>query len=690
MAARTIGVDTGGTFTDLVAVDGEGGIQVAKVPSTPADPAQAILRGLADLGGLRPGDRIVHGTTVALNALLTGRTARVAFVTSRGFRDLIEVARQERPDIYALEPRTPLPLVARALRFEVKARIWPTLEGARNGESRAPSLAFDMVEEPSDEELAHLVRELEGAGVESVAVGLLHSWADRSLEEKIGAALEELQVPITLSGVLLPEHREVERFSTALVNAALAPIMGRYLESLSEQLGAQDFSILQSSGGTLAVERAAREPVRVILSGPAGGVVGASAAAAEAGFDAFVGLDMGGTSTDVAFHRAGRGEAFFEASKPTEVVRIGGHPVAVPTLDIHTIGCGGGSLVHVDAGGVLHVGPDSAGADPGPVAYGRSTRPTLTDAHVFLGHIAPGNFLGGALELDLDAVQRAFEAVGKQLGVSAVRAAQGVLEVARAAMQRAIGVMTMQRGKDPAGLPLVAFGGAGGLQAAALAGALRMRAAVIPTHPGALSAAGMTRARGLADRAHTVLEPLSLWPAERRRTLQEDLARAARGDLSGGGSGADAVSIEQALELRYRGQSFEVRVPESARVEEVFGATHERLFGYRLDQHEVELVCLRVRASVAHESEPLPAPEPRPLPETAVLGTRLAWFGESDRARKIETRIIDRALLEAGHHFEGPALVEEYSGTTLVPPAWRADVAPGGHLVLKGASPAST
>ena len=672
MSPRTIGIDTGGTFTDLIALGSDGAVEVAKVSSTPANPARAILAGLERLGGLRAGDRIVHGTTVALNALLTGNTARVAFVTGEGLRDLIEIGRQERPDIYALEPVRPRPLVARRDRFEVGARIWPALE-----REAGRGAAFEVVSEPDADELDALRRRIERARPESIAIGLLHSWADPGHEALVAAALAPLGLPVTASGALLPEHREVERFSTAIVNAALVPVVRRYLETLRAGLGATPLSILQSSGGTLPAERAADEPVRVLLSGPAGGVVGAAEAAREAGFDGFVGLDMGGTSTDVAFHRASQADAFFEATKPLEPVRVAGHPVGVPTLDIHTIGCGGGSLVRVDAGGVLHVGPESAGADPGPVAYGRSEVPTVTDAHVFLGHIAAGQFVGGDLALDHDAVAHAFERLGASLGVAPRAAAQGVLAVARAAMQRAVGVMTMQRGKDPANLPLVAFGGAGGLQAAALAGALRMRAAVVPRFPGALSARGMTLARGLSDLAHAVVEPLEAWPRKRRHALQADLAERARAELVAAGTSRRSIRVEHALELRYKGQSYEVRVPESARPEAAFHAMHERLYGTRLEDRPLELVCLRTRASVRDAAAATARPRTRKLPAHAVLGERQAWFERRERAR-----VVDRAALSPGTRFEGPALVEEYSGTTLVPPGWIARVSAGDHLVL--------
>ncbi len=661
---RTIGIDTGGTFTDLVLRDGEADVSVAKVPSTPADPVQAILAGLELLGGLRPGDHVVHGTTVALNALLTGRIAPVAFVTNEGFADLLEIGRQDRPDIYALHPEKPKPLVPRALRFEVGSRIWPALDGR----------GMETVRTPSRAELTRLARAIAKSGAASIAIGLLHSYADPRHERAVARALARLELPITCSAALLSEHREYERFSTAVVNAALVPLMRAYLGTLEPRLGGARLSLLQSTGGTLPAAKAAVEPVRVLYSGPAGGVVGATLAARTAGFSAFVGLDMGGTSTDVAFHDEDTGDS---AERALEAPRVAGHPVGVPALDIHTIGCGGGSLVAVDAGGILHVGPASAGADPGPVAYGRSERLTVTDAHVLLGHVASGPFLGGNLELDVAAVRKAFAKLSRRLGCTPLEAARAVLDVARASMRRALGVMTMQRGQDPARLPLVAFGGAGGLHAAALSASLGMRGALVPRFPGALSALGMTAAEPQLDLVETVLAPLAALDRKSRTKRLNDLVAQAERELHAAGTPRRALRCTATLDLRYQGQSFELRLPESPDPAADFQRAHERLYGYALAGREIELVCLRVRARVVQ-----PAPKSRPprackLPRSAVRDHRPVVF-----EREVRTPVIERERLPPGCTFDGPALVEEYSGTTLVPPAWHARVTAGGHLWL--------
>ncbi len=666
--SSTIGVDTGGTFTDLVLVE-RGRVRVEKVPSTPGDPSRAVLEGIARLPGghAAEGAHVVHGTTVALNALLTGRGARTALVTNQGFLDLIEIGRQDRPELYALHPVKPAAIVPRELRFEVAQRTWPDPQTGRPLEVRAPSAA----------ELTRLRGAIRRSRAESIAVCLLHAYAHPAIEERVAAALAPLGLPITCSATLHCEYREVERFSTATVNAALVPLMRDYLRRLAAALPDSRLDLMQSSGGTLPAAAAADEPVRVLLSGPAGGVVGAARAARQAGFDRMVGLDMGGTSTDVAFRGGGASGAF-----SGEPPRVAGHPIAVPSLDIHTIGCGGGSLVSVDAGGVLHVGPDSAGADPGPVCHGNSDRLTVTDAHVMLGHLAPESFLGGRLELDQDGVRRAFGRLAKKLGARPVQAAQGTLDAARAAMRRAVGVMTMQRGQDPKTLPLVAFGGAGGLHAAALAESLGMSCALVPANPGVLSALGMASADAMRERSESLLRPLSgAGPADRRRAFAR-LSRSARRELRDTGFAARAIEVVTELDLRYAGQSFELRVPDTAagrpteRIAEAFHRGHEALYGYRLEDREIELVNVRVRALVRRPTPRHRTVRARPLPASAVVGSRPAYFA----GRRAVCRVIDRRELAPGHRFEGPAVVQEFSGTTLVPPHSRADVTTGGHI----------
>ena len=687
----TIGIDTGGTFTDLVRLEKDGTTRVHKCPSTPDDPGRAVLAALEASGGAGDGDLVVHGTTVALNALLTGRTARTALVTNAGFGDLIEIGRQTRPDLYALEPRRPDPLVPRALRFEVRQRSFP----ARDAASDAAPLV--EIVRPTDDDLARLVARLERARPEAIAVCLLHAYDDPEIERRVARALAPLGVPVTCSSDLVREHREFERFATAVVNAALVPAVRAYLTRLRDRVAPAQLTVLQSSGGHLPADTAGAEPVRVITSGPAGGVVGARAAAREAGHAAVVALDMGGTSTDVAFARAdaddgGGSDADAGGDAVFDLPEIGGHPIAVPSLDLVTIGCGGGSLVRVDAAGALHVGPGSAGADPGPVAYGRSDALTVTDAHAALGHLAAEvgaeRFAGGAIELDLAAVDRAFADLARSLGTEPRRAARAVLAAARASMRRAIAAMTHERGHDPARLPLVAFGGAGGLHAAALADSLDMPCALVPRHPGALSALGMTRAGARREAARTLLEPLAHANAARRRAVFAELADEVRAAIARD-PGAGRVRVARFVELRYLGQVYRLRLPEGRGLEAAFHAAHARLYGHRLERDAggIEVVCLR---AVASRSAPggarlaTDAVRARPAPARARLGRTTAEL-DPRRATRVRADVWDREALAPGHGFDGPAIVREYSGTTLVPVGWRARVVRGGHLELRRA-----
>jgi N-methylhydantoinase A len=670
---RIVGVDTGGTFTDLALVEGRE-VRIEKVRSTPRDPAAAIVEGLRRISPDRPPDLIIHGTTIALNALLTGRVARTAFVTNEGFRDLVEIARQDRPELYALEPRKPAPLVPRELRFEIGERSAPVEGSSRIRTERRGTRA----------EIARLRLALRRAAPEAIAIGFLHAWADPRREQELARALAALGIPITCSGTLLAQHREFERFNTAIVNAALVPLMRAYLARLEGQLKPSALVLLQSTGGTLPTERAAAEPARVLLSGPAGGIAAAARTAAELGLDAVLTLDMGGTSTDVGFHtsaaRRSRG-AEAVASGTAEPARIAGQVVALPALDLHTIGCGGGSLLWVDAGGALHVGPASAGADPGPACFGKSLEPTLTDAHVVLGHLHPQRFLGGRFEVDASRSELACSKLARRAGARrAEDVAAAAIGAARAAMRRALAVMTLERGRDPRGLALVAFGGAGGLHAAALAESLHMRCAIVPLHPGALSALGMARASGSAERVRTLLVPLeSAGTAQLERAFRQ-LERSARAEL---GQRAPAARVERRLELRYVGQSFELSIPAGPRAAQRFHAAHEQRYGYRIEDRPIELVALRVRLASAPPRALRSRLRTRPAPAGARLGTQRVWLGEGRNGAWRAVPAWAREALEPGCALRGPAVISEFSCTTLLPAAWRARVVHGGHLWLE-------
>jgi len=534
----------------------------------------------------------------------------------------------------------------------------------------AGRIAADGAElEPLDrDELATLAERVAGAG--AVAVCLLHSYADPSHEERVAASLEGAGVPLSVSSRILPEYREYERTSTTVVNAYVAPVMSRYLGRLARESGAKRVAIMGSGGGMIAVDRAVREPVHTVLSGPAGGVVGALAWARRVGASGIVTFDMGGTSTDVSLC----------PGRPlhTREFEIDGQPVAVPVIDIHTVGAGGGSLASIDPGGALRVGPESAGADPGPIAYGRGgRRVTVTDAHVWLGRIPAEGFLGGEGELHRALVREPLEALADGLGRSPAEAAEGVLAVADTAMERALRVISVERGFDPRGLSLVAFGGAGALHAAELAGRLGVREALIPPDPGLLSAYGILTAAPTREASRTLLLPGSdpgTGPV--LSAALDDLTEIAAGSLaSEDGVEPGSIVVERWVDARYRGQSFELRVPASRWVE-AFHAAHESRYGYARRDAEVEAVTVRGVATAPGLEVPSPDLPPADGPPPSTGGTTLLSGVETPCPR------YWRRDLRPGHVLQGPALVMDYSATTWVPPEWTLEVHPSGVLRL--------
>jgi len=646
-------VDTGGTFTDLVLLR-DGRIRTLKLPSTPSDPAQAVLDGIRAM--LAEGERflLLHGSTVATNALLERRGARVVVVTNEGFEDVIEIGRQNRPQLYALVGHRPPPLVAREDRLGIPGRL-----GAK-GEEITP---LDPVRL---RDLPDLVR---ARGAEAVAVSLLHAYADATHEETVAAALASLDCPISVSSRLVPEFREYERTSTTVMNAYVAPIMDRYLGRLADESGAERVTIMGSNGGALPIDRARREPVHTVLSGPAGGVVGALTWARRAGHDAVLSFDMGGTSTDVSLC-PGR------PLRTRELV-IGGQPAAIPVIDIHTVGAGGGSVARVDAGGALRVGPRSAGADPGPVCYGLGgTEVTVTDAHVWLGRLPHDAFLGGDRALDRDAIEEPLRSIAHALGGTLDEAAEGVLAVADTAMERALRVISVERGYDPVDFAVVAFGGAGALHVAELTARLGARKALVPPNPGLLSAYGMLASPVAREVSRTVLLDTRLDDVDDQLSgAFHRLEADARTSMTREGYPDETLSSERWVDARYVGQSFELGVPAEGWVE-AFHATHEERYGYRRDETPVEAVTLRVViSSPAVPIEVATLAEAEGAPPTAV---RTVVY---DRAPR-EAASVHRRDLLSGHEIDGPLVVQEYSGTTWVPPGWRLKVDATGCLHL--------
>ncbi len=718
-----IAIDTGGTFTDCVWIDA-GRVRMLKVFSTPADPSQAIVEALRQIAkdAAHHGELILlHGTTVGTNTLLQRKGARTALVTTAGFEDAIEIGRQARPKLYDFFFDRIEPLVPKDLRFGVDERT------ASDGE---------ILTGPDSEKLKSLVQQIGQANPQSIAISLLFSFANPSNEKKVADALKPLAVPLSISHEILPEFREYERTSTVVINAYLQPVMQSYLENLEHRsselveerslsaaknsasesvekprIGAANSAqekhrasapaprifVMQSSGGIAALSTAAREPVRSVLSGPAGGVVGAVATARASGFDRIIAFDMGGTSTDVSLVE---GEI-----KTASDAQITGLPISVPMLDIHTVGAGGGSLARFDAAGVLHVGPESAGADPGPICYGSGTQPTVTDANLLLGRLQPTRFLGGDFTLDLDRTRRVTqEWLRKQSSnLTLEKFAAGVIRVVNSTMEKAIRVVSIERGRDPRHFALVAFGGAGGLHACALAEALSIPRVIVPALPGALSALGILASDVVKDYSRTILWRVAgKIPAPQLNSEFAALEKAAAKDFRHE-SWQGSPRYNRSVDTRYRGQGYELNIPFAKNLLRDFQQEHHRRYGYTHPNREVELVTLRLRATVKssttlagrvdHVAE---ADHVGMLRKFDHVGT--AAPGRPGRAKlgrpsaleapvqfdgkKLKTKIYSRDDLQPGKQYPGPAILTEYSATTVIPPAKSLYVDRAGNLIV--------
>jgi N-methylhydantoinase A len=654
MSETRLGVDVGGTFTDLVALS-QGRLITAKVPSTPQDQSAGVMNSI-ETSEIEPGavDALAHGMTVATNALLERRGARTALVTTEGFRDVIEIARQNRPSLYDLSQDRPPPLVPRGLRFTVKERMGPQGE-------------ISALDEESLEEVVSSIKEAE---VEAAAVCLLFAFMHPDHERRIGEALrEELpEVHVSLSSEVLPEFREYERFSTTTADAYLAPKLAAYLKNLAgkaEEAGVPSPLIMQSSGGVVGIDDAIADAAGCLLSGPAGGVVGAAYVGGLGEYQNLLTFDMGGTSTDVATIIDG------EAQTTTETV-VAGLPIKLPMVDIHTVSAGGGSIAWADAGGALRVGPHSAGAEPGPAAYGQGgEEPTVTDANLFLGYLANEATLGGEVVLQRELSEKALSSLGEKLGLDAQEAALGIVRVANAEMVRALRVISVERGLDPREFALLAFGGAGGMHACALAEELGMETVLVPRAGGVLSALGLA----ISDLRHDYVNPylVGLENVEKEEFEKkfEKMESSASEDL-------EDPEYDRRADLRYRGQSFELTVEADSleKLEERFHAAHEQRYGYRMDDESVELVNLRLISTVPVEKPELDEPEPEGEAES---GTREANFdGEWQ-----EVAVLDRERMGKGSEVSGPAIVEFKESTCVVRPGWQGAVDGVGTLVLE-------
>ena len=691
-----VAIDTGGTFTDCVWVDA-GRLRMLKVFSTPSDPSQAIVEALLKIN--HQGELVIlHGTTVGTNTLLERKGALTALVTTAGFEDAIEIGRQNRPKLYDFFVDRVEPLVSKDLRFGIAERT------ASNGE---------ILTSPTTTDLEMLASRVAATQAQAVAISLLFSFANPRNEVAVAEALEPLRIPLSVSHQILPEFREYERTSTVVINAYLQPVMQRYLENLGQRLsrmergfsGASEQStvtralapevprrpprifVMQSSGGITALAAAAGEPVRTVLSGPAGGVVGAAASARRSGFDRIIAFDMGGTSTDVSLV-----EGSISAASHAE---IAGLPIGVPMLDIHTVGAGGGSLARFDAAGLLRVGPESAGADPGPICYGRGAQPTVTDANLLLGRLQPTRFLGGELNLDLDRTRRMTTEWLKRQGslLPLEKFAAGVIRVVNSITEKAIRVVSIERGRDPRDFALVAFGGAGGLHACALAEALKIPTVIVPALPGALSALGILVSDVVKDYSRTVVWRVSATvPLERLSqefaALETQAAKDFRDEAWPG-----RVHHHRTIDIRYQGQGYELTLPFTRKLLDDFHQEHRRRYGYAQPTREVELVTLRLRATMkspaltvttdhAGEMDQVGTAAPG-RPGRATLGSisppRCPVFFDT---KKFPTKIYSRDELQPGKKYYGPAIITEYSATTVIPPRKRFHLDSTGTLIV--------
>ena len=729
-----VAIDTGGTFTDCVWTEGSGQLRMLKVFSTPADPSQAVLEALSKIA--HEGEMVIlHGTTVGTNTLLERKGARVALVTTAGFEDALEIGRQARPKLYDFFFDRVEPLVPADHRFGINERT------ASDGK---------ILTSPSLSDLTLLVSQVATKHPESIAISLLFSFANSENESTVAESLQSMGVPLSISHQILPEFREYERTSAVVINAYLQPIMQRYLENLARRVAAgpqrlkpplsrqsdgtaeavpfpsrslvkqhisemergvssddkrfraaRRFSaaknspklkgvlareaparifVMQSSGGITSLAAAASEPVRTVLSGPAGGVVGAAASARSSGFPRIIAFDMGGTSTDVSLV-----EGEITTASQAE---IAGLPIGVPMLDIHTVGAGGGSLARFDAGGVLRVGPESAGADPGPICYGRGAQPTVTDANLLLGRLQPARFLGGDFTLDLDRTRRItrewLQRQGSSLSLETFAA--GVIRIVNATMEKAIRVVSIERGRDPRDFALVAFGGAGGLHACALAEALSIPQVIVPAFPGALSALGILASDIVKDYSRTIL-----WRVAKKiphpRLAHEFAAieKQATKDFQKESWTGTAV-FARSIDLRYQGQGYELNLPFTKNLLTDFEREHKRRYGYAHTNREVELVTLRVRAVM--KSPPLRVrasvgtaapgrPRRAKLASPSMIKATVRFEG-----KKLATAVFSRDDLKPGETYRGPAIVTEYSATTVVPPGKRFHLDLAANLIV--------
>jgi len=673
MPERIFGIDVGGTFTDIAVIT-DGHLAIHKLSSTPADPSIGVIQGVSEIlkelspdqTGWDESTQFVHGSTVATNALLEGKGSRTALITTLGFEDVLEIGRQARSDLYDFNIERSPALAPWELRFGVSERIDHT---------------GTIIEDLTPESIETLIKLLDEAEVESVAISTLFSFLNPVHEDMILNSLAKLPNPpfASISSQILPEFREYERTSTVVVNSYVGPIISEYLGRLEASLS-KNLRIMQSSGGSITTTLACEQPVKTILSGPAGGVVGAFHTAMQAGFPDIITLDMGGTSTDVSLCPG--------LIKQTTSANVGGYPIGVPMIEIHTVGAGGGSIARVDSGGALVVGPESAGADPGPACYGRGTQITVSDANLVLGRLQADHFLGGQIKLDLQRSVELLDHIATEIGTTRDNAALGIIRVVNSNMERAIRSISLERGHDPRQFTLIPFGGAGPMHACELAEDLGIPRILIPEHPGVLSALGVAIADVIKDYSRTVM--LRGQDINHHRLEEEfhGMENQAKEQFSREGFNPSQIITHRLVDTRYLGQSFELTVNYPQRptrgnltssISASFYKAHMQRFGYADKSQPIEIVNLRVQAEIAVEKPKLiEKPFTGSDPSKAVAGFSQVTFSTGPQS----AIMYYRSLLEPGNYIEGPAILIQMDSTIVLSQGWSGIIDGFGNLIV--------
>jgi N-methylhydantoinase A/oxoprolinase/acetone carboxylase beta subunit len=640
-----IGVDTGGTFTDFV-IYKDGKISIKKILSTPQNPSLAILEGIQELLNEISPPAVIHGTTVATNALLERKGGRIGLITTLGFEDILLIGRQTRRKLYSLKGEGRSPLLPRHHCFGLDER----------------TLASGKIEKKVEaSQIRKIVKKLMDLKIEAVAVSLIHSYANPANENIVLRELDKAHILSSVSSQILPEYREYERTATTAANAYLMPVMHLYLASLEEKLQNVDLRIMQSNEGVISPSKAKKEPIRTALSGPAGGVVGAFELAKEAGSRNIISFDMGGTSTDVSLIEG-------EIKRSNEIL-IGDFPVRIPIIDIHSVGAGGGSIALIDRGGSLRVGPESAGANPGPACYGKGEGPTVTDANLVLGRLDPDFFLGGKMKIFPERSFRAIENLARRIKKNPVETAQGIIEIANANMEKAIRVISIERGYDPRSFSLFSFGGAGGMHAVDLATQLRIPRVIVPRFAGVLSAFGLLLADSIKDYSKSVLKTADRMSRKDFERIFFELKQRSLEDLAEEGFGENEIDFYPHLDLRYLGQSYEITIPFRLSFIADFHRAHQKLYSYHHSQKPVEVVNLRLKAVGRTQKIKLKKyPETKASAQKALVRTQTMTCGP----KEYRGAVYDRSLLEPGNKIKGPSLVIDSESTTFLPPGFAA------------------